>query len=85
MSGYAVPVRVVEELREAAPNLAGMKVSDAPFDKLEPYLLEGLDIFVGAESLIGVAMERGATGAVSALATAFPELVAAAVQLERGA
>jgi dihydrodipicolinate synthase/N-acetylneuraminate lyase len=80
VSGYAIPVRVVEALREAAPNLAGMKVSDAPFDKLEPYLLEGLDIFVGAESLIGAAMERGATGAVSALATAFPELVGAAVR-----
>jgi dihydrodipicolinate synthase/N-acetylneuraminate lyase len=80
VSGYAVPVRVVEELQEAAPNLAGMKVSDAPFDKLEPYLLEGLDIFVGAESLIGAGMERGAKGAVSALATAFPELVAAAVR-----
>jgi dihydrodipicolinate synthase/N-acetylneuraminate lyase len=80
VSGYAVPVRVVERLREVAPNLAGMKVSDAPFEQLEPYLVEDLDIFVGAESLIGAGMERGATGSVSALATAFPELVAAAVR-----
>lgn len=80
VSGYAVPVRVVERLREAAPNLAGMKVSDAPFEALEPYLLEGLDVFVGAESLIGAGMRRGARGSVSALATAFPELVAAAVR-----
>ncbi|HSK14704.1 MAG TPA: dihydrodipicolinate synthase family protein [Gaiellaceae bacterium] len=80
VSGYAVPVRVVESLRERAPNLAGMKVSDAPFERVEPYLLEGLDIFVGAESLIGAGMNRGARGAVSALATAFPELVAAAVR-----
>lgn len=80
VSGYAVPVRVVERLGERAPNLAGMKVSDAPFDQVEPYLLEGLDIFVGAESLIGAGMERGAKGSVSALATAFPELVAAAVR-----
>jgi dihydrodipicolinate synthase/N-acetylneuraminate lyase len=80
VSGYAVPVEVVERLREAAPNLAGMKVSDAPFERLEPYLIEDLDIFVGAESLIGAGMERGAKGSVSALATAFPELVAAAVR-----
>ena len=80
VSGYAVPVRVVERLREAAPNLVGMKVSDAPFERLEPYLIEGLHVFVGAESLIGAGMRRGARGSVSALATAFPELVAAAVR-----
>jgi dihydrodipicolinate synthase/N-acetylneuraminate lyase len=80
VSGYAVPVRVVERLRVAAPNLAGMKVSDAPFERLEPYLIEGLDVFVGAESLIGAGMRSGARGSVSALATAFPELVAAAVR-----
>jgi dihydrodipicolinate synthase/N-acetylneuraminate lyase len=80
VSGYAVPVRIVERLAELAPNLAGMKVSDAPFERLEPYLLEGLDIFVGAESLIGAGMRRGAKGSVSALATAFPELVAGAVR-----
>jgi dihydrodipicolinate synthase/N-acetylneuraminate lyase len=80
VSGYAVPVPVVERLREAAPNLAGMKVSDAPFERVEPYLIEGLDIFVGAESLIGAGMRQGARGSVSALATAFPELVAAAVR-----
>jgi dihydrodipicolinate synthase/N-acetylneuraminate lyase len=80
VSGYAVPVDVVARLREAAPNLAGMKVSDAPFDQVEPYLVEGLDIFVGVESLIGAGMARGAAGSVSALATAFPELVAGAVR-----
>jgi dihydrodipicolinate synthase/N-acetylneuraminate lyase len=85
VSGYAVPVEVVERLRDIAPNLAGMKVSDAPFDQVEPYLLEGLDIFVGAESLIAAGMEHGAKGSVSALATAFPELVAAAVRDPRPA
>jgi dihydrodipicolinate synthase/N-acetylneuraminate lyase len=80
VSGYAVPVHVVRHLQESVPNLAGMKVSDAPFDRLEPYLVENLDIFVGSESLIGAGMERGAKGSVSALATAFPELVAAAVR-----
>jgi dihydrodipicolinate synthase/N-acetylneuraminate lyase len=73
VSGYAVPVPVVERLRDAAPNLAGMKVSDAPFEAVEPYLIEGLDIFIGAESLIGAGMRQGASGSVSALATAFAE------------
>lgn len=79
-SGYAVPVRVVERLRERAPNLAGLKVSDAPFEKVSPYLLEGLDVFVGAEALIGAGLAAGAAGAVSALASAFPELVVDAVR-----
>lgn len=78
-SGYAVPVHVVERLRELAPNLAGLKVSDAPFAKVSPYLLEGLDLFVGAESLVGQGLAAGAAGAVSALASAFPDVVAEAV------
>ncbi len=79
-SGYAVPPHVIEQLREAAPNLAGMKVSDAPWERFEPYLIEGLDVFVGPESLIRQGMAGGAVGAVSALATAFPELVLEAVR-----
>jgi dihydrodipicolinate synthase/N-acetylneuraminate lyase len=79
VSGYAVPVPVVERLREAAPNLAGLKVSDAPFAKVAPYLLEGLDVFVGAEALIGDGLAAGAAGAVSAIASAFPAVVADAV------
>ncbi|MGQ0669980.1 MAG: dihydrodipicolinate synthase family protein [Actinomycetota bacterium] len=78
-SGYAVPLTVIEQLREAAPNLKGLKVSDAPFDRFEPYLIEGLDVFVGPESLIVEGLARGAVGAVSGLATAFPELVAGLV------
>jgi dihydrodipicolinate synthase/N-acetylneuraminate lyase len=74
-SGYAVPPHVVERLRERAPNLAGLKVSDAPWDRFQPYLIEGLDVFVGPEALIAQGMAAGAVGAVSALATAFPELV----------
>lgn len=79
-SGYAVPLPVVEELRSTAANLAGMKVSDAPWERFQPYLLEGLDIFVGPESLIHQGLAGGAVGAVSALATAFPELVLEAVR-----
>jgi len=80
VSGYAVPLEVVAELRRRAPNLAGMKVSDSPFDKVAPYLLEGLDVFVGAEALIGQGLAGGASGAVSGLASALPELVVAAVR-----
>jgi dihydrodipicolinate synthase/N-acetylneuraminate lyase len=79
-SGYAVPVKVVERLRERSPNLAGLKVSDAPFEKVQPYLLEGLDVFVGAEALLGEGMAAGAAGGVSGLAAAFPEVVAEAVR-----
>jgi dihydrodipicolinate synthase/N-acetylneuraminate lyase len=76
-SGYAVPPAVIELLRERVPNLAGMKVSDSPWEAFESYLLEGLDVFVGPEALIAKGLEHGAAGAVSALASAFPELVAA--------
>src|ERR671930_1587818 len=80
VSGYAVPLEVIERLRERAPNLAGMKVSDRPFERVRPYLLEGLDVFVGAEPLLDEALAAGATGAVSGLAAAFPELVAEVVR-----
>src|SRR3989440_156432 len=64
VSGYAVPLAVVERLRQRVPNLAGMKVSDRPFDSVRPYLVEGLDVFVGAESLLHEGLAAGATGAV---------------------
>src|SRR5436190_8854552 len=73
-SGYAVPVSVVERLRAELSNLAGMKVSDRPLDAVQPYLLDGLDVFVGAEDLLPV---EGAAGTVSGLASVFPERVVA--------
>jgi 4-hydroxy-tetrahydrodipicolinate synthase len=79
-SGYAIPVSVVERLRETVDNVAGMKVSDAPFAKVAPYLLDGLDVFIGAEALIGEGLAAGAAGAVSGLASAFPEVVVEAVR-----
>ena len=79
-SGYAIPPRVVERLRESVDNLAGMKVSDAPFEKVRPYLFEGLEVFVGAEALIGEGLAAGAAGAVSGLAAAFPDVVVEAVR-----
>src|SRR5215470_11678623 len=74
-SGYAIPLPVIERLRERAPNLAGMKVSDSPWERLEPYLVDGLDVFVGAEALLERGLAAGAVGAVSGLAASFPDAV----------
>jgi dihydrodipicolinate synthase/N-acetylneuraminate lyase len=74
-SGYAIPLPVIERLRSEAANLAGLKVSDSPFEAIEPYLLDGLDVFVGAETLIPAGLGRGAAGSVSGVAAAFPEPV----------
>jgi dihydrodipicolinate synthase/N-acetylneuraminate lyase len=79
-SGYPIPLEVIERLREEVPNLAGLKVSDSPFEKVKPYLLEGLDVFVGAEGLLADGLAAGAAGAVSGLAAAYPEEVASVVR-----
>src|SRR5207248_10323116 len=79
-SGYAVSPAVLARLREQAPNLVGMKVSDTPYEAFEPFLHEGLDVFVGPEAFIGRGIAAGAVGAVSALGSAFPEHVARSVR-----
>jgi dihydrodipicolinate synthase/N-acetylneuraminate lyase len=79
-SGYAVPLSVVERLRDVAPNFTGLKVSDTPFERVQPYLGPGLDVFVGAEELIDRGLAGGAAGAVSGLAAALPELTIRAVR-----
>jgi len=79
-SGYAVPLAVLERLRGVAPNLAGLKVSDSPFEAVRPYLVAGLDVFIGWEGLISEGLRAGAAGAVSGMAAAFPELTIAAVR-----
>ncbi|HEX6140205.1 MAG TPA: dihydrodipicolinate synthase family protein [Candidatus Limnocylindria bacterium] len=78
-SGYPVPLEVVQHVREAASNLAGLKVSESPLAMVEPYLRLGLPVLVGSEPLIPGAVARGATGAVSGLAAAFPDVVRAAL------
>jgi dihydrodipicolinate synthase/N-acetylneuraminate lyase len=78
-SGYAIPVDVIQQLRREQGNVVGMKVSDTPFDAIEPYLVDGMDVFIGSEPLVRAGMERGAVGAVSGLASAWPEVVAALV------
>jgi dihydrodipicolinate synthase/N-acetylneuraminate lyase len=79
-SGYAVAPAVLERLRDEAPNVVGLKVSDTPFERFRRYLLDGFEIFVGPEALIHEGMQAGAVGAVSALASAFPGEVAAVVR-----
>ena len=79
-SGYAVPPAVVEELRGRVANLAGLKVSDTPFASVEPYLIEGLDVFIGNEALLAEGLRRGAVGAVSGLASVLPERVVEVVR-----
>jgi dihydrodipicolinate synthase/N-acetylneuraminate lyase len=75
-SGYAIPAAVIDRLHAEAPNLAGLKVSDTPFERVEPYLIEGLDIFIGSEPLLPRGLSKGAAGTVSGLAAAFPDYVA---------
>ena len=69
-TGYSIPLPVVERLRG---RVAGMKVSNQPWEAVEPYLLEGLDVFIGAETLVERGLQAGAAGSVSGLAAAFPE------------
>jgi dihydrodipicolinate synthase/N-acetylneuraminate lyase len=78
-SGYAIPIEVIERLRSSATNLVGMKVSDSTFDAVRPYLIDGLDVFIGAEGLIAQGMALGAVGSVSGLASALPEVTINAV------
>ena len=79
-AGYAFDRTMLAGVREEAANIVGMKVSDTPWEAFAEYLLEGFDIFVGPEALIHRGREAGAIGAVSALASAFPEGVAAVVR-----
>ena len=83
-AGYSIPLSTIARLREQAPNLAGLKVSNQPFDAVEPYLVDGLDVFVGAETLVPQGLEAGAAGAVSGLAAAFPDLVVGLVRNGEG-
>jgi dihydrodipicolinate synthase/N-acetylneuraminate lyase len=78
-SGYAVALGVIERLRERAANLRGLKVSDRDWGVFERYLVDGLDVFVGPEALIARGLAVGAVGAVSGVASAYPDVVADAV------
>jgi dihydrodipicolinate synthase/N-acetylneuraminate lyase len=69
-AGYSIPLSVIERLGD---RVAGLKVSNRPFEAVEPYLTTGLNVFIGAEALVEEGLARGAVGSVSGLAAAFPE------------
>jgi dihydrodipicolinate synthase/N-acetylneuraminate lyase len=69
-TGYSIPLSVIERLGD---RVAGLKVSNQPWEAVEPYLIEGLDVFIGAETLVPRGLQFGAAGSVSGLAAAFPE------------
>jgi Dihydrodipicolinate synthase/N-acetylneuraminate lyase len=74
-SGYRLPVSVIERIGQEVDNLAGLKVSESPFERVEPYLAAGLPVFVGSEPLIPAALAAGAVGSVSGMAAAYPDVV----------
>ena len=78
-SGYPLPVSVIERIRSSVDNLAGLKVSESPFERVAPYLATGLPVLIGNEPLIPAGMAVGAIGAVSGMAAAFPDVVRAAL------
>jgi dihydrodipicolinate synthase/N-acetylneuraminate lyase len=54
-------------------------VSESPLERVLPYLELGLPVLIGSEPLLPPALARGAVGAVSGLAAAFPDVVRAAL------
>ncbi|MDQ6681678.1 MAG: dihydrodipicolinate synthase family protein [Chloroflexota bacterium] len=74
-SGYPLPVDVVQRVRERAPNVTGLKVSESPWERVAPYLELGLPVYVGSEPLIPRGLAAGVVGAVSGMAAAFPDIV----------
>ena len=78
-SGYSLPVEVIRRIGESVDNLAGLKVSESPFERVEPYLRLGLPVLIGSEPLIADGIARGALGTVSGMSAAFPDVVRAAL------
>lgn len=78
-SGYPLSPQVISRVRERETNVTGLKVSESPFAAVQPYLALGLPVLVGSEPLIPEALAAGAAGSVSGLASAFPDVVRAAL------
>lgn len=78
-SGYPLPVAVIRRIAETVDNLAGLKVSESPFEAVAPYLELGLPVLIGMEPLIANGLAHGAIGTVSGMAAAFPDVVRAAL------
>jgi dihydrodipicolinate synthase/N-acetylneuraminate lyase len=74
-SGYPLPVEVISRIADAVDNLAGLKVSESPFERVEPYLHLGLPVLIGNEPLIAAGIAGGAIGTVSGMSAAFPDVV----------
>ena len=74
-SGYPLPVEVIRRIGASVDNLAGLKVSESQFERVEPYLELGLPVLIGSEPLIPAGIARGAIGTVSGMAAAFPDVV----------
>lgn len=83
-SGYPLPVEVIRRIGESVDNLAGLKVSEAPFERVEPYLELGLPVLIGNEPLIADGIARGAIGTVSGMSAAFPDIVRSALDAADG-
>jgi dihydrodipicolinate synthase/N-acetylneuraminate lyase len=78
-SGYPLPVEVIRRIGASVDNLAGLKVSESPFDRVTPYLDLGLPVLIGNEPLIPEGIAHGAIGSVSGMAAAFPDVVRSAL------
>ncbi|MDZ7801772.1 MAG: dihydrodipicolinate synthase family protein [Trueperaceae bacterium] len=65
---------LLQRLRAAAPNVRGLKHSEANVGRLGAYLEdEGTDVFVGSDGLVLAGLAMGAVGAVSGNANVAPE------------
>ncbi len=80
-SGYPLPVEVIRRIAASVDNLAGLKVSESPFERVEPYLDLGLPVLIGNEPLLPAGIRRGAIGTVSGMASALPDVVRAGVDV----
>jgi len=78
-SGYALPTAVIRQLSASVDNLAGLKVSESPFERVRPYLGLELPVLIGSEPLIADGLAGGAIGSVSGMSAAFPDVVRAAL------
>jgi dihydrodipicolinate synthase/N-acetylneuraminate lyase len=85
---YVIPARTVNDVsaslleRLAEVGVAGVKDSTKSLDRHEEYLdvarvCPGFRVYMGSDGLAAAALERGATGLISAVANVRPELVMA--------
>jgi 4-hydroxy-2-oxoglutarate aldolase len=74
VTGYDLPVDTIAALSEH-PNIAGMKDSSGNLEKLEQTVKAvkpGFQVFSGSGANFGTALQKGAAGAILAIANALP-------------